>query len=487
MQMRRKRKLVSKGTQDNYNSSGEEHHMMVAVLSSTGIKLMPTSCYRARHLLKSGKADIYQYRPFTIKLTQRSKGDTQPIEYCCDTGYQHIGISIKSEKHEYVGIQVNSLKDEKSKHQDCRTYRRTRRNYKTRYRKAKFDNRKASKPTGWLAPSIKHKKDIHLYWANRYIEVMPITDITFEMGEFDTQLLKAIEEGRSILSGKDYQQGERYGIETLRSAVLARDDYTCQSCGSRKGPFSIHHVVYRSEGGTNRMSNLVTVCTKCHTPANHRVGGKLWRLKETWHVPSFKGATFMTMVRWQMYEELKESFPNVSFHLTYGARTKEIRRLLNIAKSHINDAFSMGIFHPRHRTRHYLLSKKRRNNRVLAMFYDAKYIDCRDGFKKSGQQLFNGRTRRNHMLDTENLHVYRAKKISKGRMSVRRQHYPIQTGDVVIYKGKKHRSKGVQNLGTYLRLDNDKAVPIKQVEIYTYAGGYLYEKLYGSGNSSRHL
>ena len=103
--------------------------MMVAVLSSTGIRLMPTSCYRARKLLKNGKAVIYQYKPFTIKLTQRSTGDTQPIEYCCDTGYQHIGISIKSEKHEYVGIQVDSLKDEKSKHKDCLMYRRTRRNH----------------------------------------------------------------------------------------------------------------------------------------------------------------------------------------------------------------------------------------------------------------------------------------------------------------------------------------------------------------------
>lgn len=59
--------------------------MMVAVLSSTGIRLMPTTCYKARKLLKKGKAVIYQYEPFTIKLTQRENGDTQPIEYCCDT------------------------------------------------------------------------------------------------------------------------------------------------------------------------------------------------------------------------------------------------------------------------------------------------------------------------------------------------------------------------------------------------------------------
>ena len=461
----------------NHDSGRKEAPMMVAVLSSTGIRLMPTSCYRARKLLKNGKAVIYQYKPFTIKLTQRSTGDTQPIEYCCDTGYQHIGISIKSEKHEYVGIQVDSLKDEKSKHKDCLMYRRTRRNHKTRYRKPRFNNRKASKPEGWLAPSIEHKKDIHLYWIKQYMAVMPIISITFEMGEFDTQLLKAIEEGKPIPVGKDYQHGERYGIETLRSAVFARDNYTCQCCGSTKGPFCVHHAVPRSEGGTNRMANLATACTKCHVPVEHKTGGKLWKMRQTWKAPSFKGATFMTSVRWQMYDELKQSFPNVDIHLTYGASTKQSRRLLHVEKSHINDAFCMGQFHSKHRTQHYLLSKKRRNNRVLARFYDAKYIDSRDGSKKSGQQLFNGRTKRNHKLDTENLHVCRASKVSKGRTSVRKQHYPIQVGDVVLYKGETYSTKGVQNLGTYVRLDNDKAAPIKQVRLHQYAGGYMYAKL----------
>lgn len=37
---------------------------MVFVLSNTNKKLMPTNEYRARKLLKSGKATIYKYRPF---------------------------------------------------------------------------------------------------------------------------------------------------------------------------------------------------------------------------------------------------------------------------------------------------------------------------------------------------------------------------------------------------------------------------------------
>lgn len=452
---------------------------MVAALSSTGVRLMPTTCYKARKLIKNGKAIIHSYDPFTIRLTQRENGSIQPIEYCCDTGYQHIGISIKSAKHEYVGVQVNALKDEKKHHKDTTTYRRTRRNRKTRYRKKRFDNRKATKPKGWLAPSIRHKKELHLAQIQKYAKVFPITNIVFEMGEFDTQKLKAIEEGRPAPVGIEYQQGEQYGFDDVRNAVFTRDDYRCVCCGRGIEDGAIlhaHHLKYRSLGGTNRMRNLVTVCERCHTLANHQKGGLLWELMEKYRVKEFKGATFMTAVRWQMYEELKTMFPDTEIHLTYGSRTKEARRQLGVKKSHINDAYCMGDFHPKHRTVHWLYIKKRRNNRILVKFYDAKYIDSRDGKKKSGQDLFSGRTKRNRELNTENLHKYRQQKVSKGRVSVRRQHYPIQPGDTIIYEGGRYVTKGVHNLGSYVRIGG-RSVSVKKIRIHHYAGGYIRQIL----------
>lgn len=452
---------------------------MTAVLSSIGVRLMPTTCFRARKLIKSGKAVIHSYDPFTIRLTQREDGGTQPIGYCCDTGYQHIGISIKSAKHEYVGVQVDALKDEKKHHQDAMTYRRTRRNRKTRYRAARFNNRKATKSEGWLAPSIRHKKDIHLAQVQKYVKVFPITGIVFEMGEFDTQKLKAIEEGRPAPAGAEYQRGEQYGFDDVRNAVFTRDGYRCVCCGRGIEDGAIlhaHHLKYRSLGGTNRMGNLVTVCDRCHTPANHQKGGLLWKLMDKYKVKNFKGATFMTSVRWQMYDELKTMFPDTEIHLTYGSRTKEARRLLGVRKSHINDAYCMGDFHPKHRSEHWLYTKKRRNNRVLSKFYDAKYIDSRDGKKKSGQELFSGRAKRNRELNAENLHRYRQRKVSKGRVSVRRQHYSIQPGDTVIYEDRKCITKGVQNLGTYLKI-SEKVVPVKKIRIHHYAGGYIRQRM----------
>ena len=185
----------------------------------------------------------------------------------------------------------------------------------------------------------------------------------------------------------------------------------------------------------------------------------------------------MTAVRWQLYNRIKAKHPDVNIHITYGSTTKKNRRDLNIPKTHINDAYVMGQFQPRHRTQHYLYTKKRRNNRVLAKFYDAKYEDPRDGKVKDVQQLFNGRTNRNHNTDTENLHKYRSKKVRKGRTSIRKQHYQIQPGDILLCNGKKYVAKGIQNLGKCVKLSDGSVVAVKKVKILRYAGGYVRSTL----------
>lgn len=442
---------------------------MVAVLSKTGIRLMPTSEYRARKLLGLGKAVIEGHRPFTIRLTERKTGETQPIEYAIDTGYYHVGNSVKTVKHELAAVEVRTLMDEKQRHDDRRRYRRKRRN-RLRYRKPRFDNRR--RKDGWLAPSIRHRMEQNLFLLGRTIRVVPVTEIVMEMGQFDTQVLSAVEEGRPLPQGTDYQYGPRYGTATLREAVFSRDGYTCQCCRRSiedGAVLRVHHIRYRSDGGTNAMSNLITVCTKCHTSKNHKPGGKLYGWKP--RLSTFKGATFMTSVRWLMYQTVKRDYPDVEVNMTYGAGTKEKRRILDIAKSHVNDAYAMGELHPMHRCRPIILQKKRRNNRVLEKFYDAKYTDSRNGEKKSGQQLANGRTGRNRSQDTENLHPYRKQKISKGRRSIRTRRYPVQPHDVILYQGKRMEASGCHCKGTRVMVAK-KSLPIKDICLKRYSGGY---------------
>ena len=447
----------------------------VAVLSTSGKKLMPTNSYRARKLLKSKRAVIYKHRPiFTIKLVDRIDGYTQTIEYKCDTGYQNIGISICSDTKEFVNEQRDLLKDETERHNNRRKYRRTRRN-RLRYRKARWNNRKGMISKDGFAPSIRNKRDVHIRLYEEYYKVFPITKVVFEMGQFDTQVLKAVEAGLPVPEGMDYQQGEQYGYATLREAVFARDNYTCICCGKsaiKDGvKLKIHHIGYLSGDRSNRMENLSSVCENCHTPTNHKPGGKLYNLKS--RLRSFKGATFMTMVRYSMVNQLKAATPDVTIKVTYGAATKLARKELNVKKTHSNDAYCMGKFHPKYRSdfKHY--KKCRRNNRVLSKFYDAKYRDIRDGSVKTGSQLSCGRTNRSIPRHTKlDERIYRAYKISKGRVSTRRQHYSLRPGDKVLFEGQKYFVAGIQNNGDYIKLTNGKVCSLKKVRVLQHCNAW---------------
>ena len=149
----------------------------VAVISASGKPLMPTNPVRARKLIKKGKAVIYKYRPlFTIRLTER------------------IGLSIKSRKHEYVNEQRDLLPNETERHNGSRKYRKARRRRKLRHRACRRDNRHDNQicKDGY-APSIRNKRDQHISLYRSYTEILPVGRAVFEMGQFDTQVLKAIE------------------------------------------------------------------------------------------------------------------------------------------------------------------------------------------------------------------------------------------------------------------------------------------------------
>jgi uncharacterized protein YjhX (UPF0386 family) len=60
-----------------------------------------------------------------------------------------------------------------------------------------------------------------------------------------------------------------------RKECYERDNWTCQDCKvkcSNKGPRRIqaHHVIRRRDGGTDDISNLVTLCLSCHHKREHR-------------------------------------------------------------------------------------------------------------------------------------------------------------------------------------------------------------------------
>lgn len=451
--------------------------MAVAVLDKYGNQLMMTDHYgKVRHMIKDGRAKIHKHRPFAIQLTYDVEYHVQKTEICSDLGYRHNGLSVKSESSEYVSKQSDMLDDEKNNYDSCRKYRRTRRGQKTRHREERRDNRKASKKKGRIAPSLLNTADRQIDLIVELCEVAPITDVYVEVGQFDTQVLQAVEEGKPIPEGLDYQYGPTYGADTLRAAVFQRDNYKCVFCGRSAfedgAILHEHHAYYWKGRHGDRLDELATCCEKCHTTANHQPGGKLWGYDKG--MADFRGAAFMNTIKWYIYNKLKEKLPNVNIHITYGAITHRNRLSLGLEDFHVNDAYSMGEFHPKKRAEFEFYQKNRRNNRVLEKFYDAQYIDIRDGKKKPGKELGCERTKRKEPRNgPKSLRKYRGEKISDGRRSIRRQRYDLQPGDIVVYNNAKYEVAGSQNKGTFVKLRGlKKPVSVKKVRLIRHLGGW---------------
>lgn len=447
--------------------------MTIFVISKDGKPLMPTvHSGKVRRMLKDGRASIYKHHPFTIKLHYETTTYKQPIEFCCDTGDHDVGVSLKSESREYLSEEYLPLADEKTKRDNRRKYRKQRRS-RLRHRKPRFDNRKNRE--GKLPPSIEHKVEVNLKAFKDIVAVCPVTSATFEIGAFDTQRLAAIQKGEELPEGEDYQKGPKYNLETLREAVFTRDQYTCQICnkGIKDGAIlRVHHALYWQGRHSSQLDELITCCTECHTHANHEKGGKLYGY-EPKEFHDLTGAAVMNQMRWRIYSGAKEIAPDLEIHFTYGAYTKAKRKFLGLEKSHVNDAYAMGNFHPPIRAEIRVYQKMRRNNRILEKFYDATYIDKRDGKKQKGAQLSSGRVSRNKNLSGENLRQYRGNKIKKGRRTIRKDRYEYRPGDMIFYKGLLYRVKGCVNYGRYIVLEGlSKGVKTNAIKRARYCGGY---------------
>lgn len=63
---------------------------------------------------------------------------------------------------------------------------------------------------------------------------------------------------------------DRHRRKITRRAVFARDDWTCQYCGSGSH-LTVDHVIPRSKGGSSDWQNIVACCAPC----NRRKGDRL--------------------------------------------------------------------------------------------------------------------------------------------------------------------------------------------------------------------
>src|ERR1700693_2121644 len=158
---------------------------MIYVLNRNSKPLMPCSARKARLLLSQNKARVVHRTPFTIQLLYGSTGYKQAVTGGLDAGSVVVGCGATANGKVIYQSEVTIRNDISGKLKDRKSYRRTRRGRKTRYRQARFDNRSASQKKGRLAPSIKSKIDSHLREVKFVGSLLPITQWNFELASFN--------------------------------------------------------------------------------------------------------------------------------------------------------------------------------------------------------------------------------------------------------------------------------------------------------------
>lgn len=301
---------------------------MVYVINKDGQPLMPTERHgKVRRMLRGGKAKVVHRCPFTIQLMYEADTNTQSITLGVDAGSKHIGVSATTGRKVLYEADVELRNDIVDLMSTRRELRRSRRNRKTRYRKPRFNNRR--KQEGWLAPSVDHKVQSHLTVVGKACKILPISKIVVEVASFDIQKIK-----NPDISGEEYQQGDQLNFWNVREYVMFRDGHTCQCCKgkSKDKVLNVHHIESRKTGG-DAPNNLITLCETCHKRYH---AGEIELPKTIKRGMSFRDATFMGIMRWAFYNELKAKYPNVS--MTFGYITKNTRIDAGLPKEHYVDA-----------------------------------------------------------------------------------------------------------------------------------------------------
>lgn len=319
----------------------------VLVIDQEDNPLMPCKPARARYLLKQKRADVACANPFTIRLLDRDQESCQlqPMELKFDPGSKTTGMALMvlgivrgwfcvgAWELEHRGQQIRNSLLSRSQ---CR---RGRRNRNTRYREARFLNR--TKPKGWLPPSLRSRVDNVLAFASKLKRYAPISALAVEQVRFDTQLLRNPE-----ISGIEYQQGTLFGYE-VREYLLEKWNRACTHCSAEGLPLQIEHILAKSRGGTNAITNLCLACQVCNQKKGNRsiedfLKGKpdlLKRILVQAKAP-LKDAAAVNSTRLAIVRELEALGPPVS--TSTGGRTKFNRTTQGYSKAHWLDAVCVG-------------------------------------------------------------------------------------------------------------------------------------------------
>lgn len=317
---------------------------MVFTLDCKKRPLMPCTEKRARLLLQRGRAVVHRRAPFTIRLKDRAieHSTFQPLRLKLDPGARVTGVAVlREETPQRASVvvlgEIHHKPGIKETMDKRRALRRSRRSRKTRYRQPRFNNR--TRKEGWLPPSLEARVGQTLVAVSKLRNVLPITAISTEHVKFDTQRLQNPE-----IFGIEYQHGTLQGYE-LREYLLEKWGRECAYCGAKHVPLQIEHIVPKSRGGTNRVSNLTVACHPCNAAKGNRTAAEFGHPQvQAQAQQPLKDAAMMNATRWTLYERLRQT--GLPVECGTGARTKKQRVEHGWCKTHYYDACCVGASTP---------------------------------------------------------------------------------------------------------------------------------------------
>jgi 5-methylcytosine-specific restriction endonuclease McrA len=317
---------------------------MVFVLDRKKRPLMPCSEKRARLLLRRGRAVVHRLHPFTIRLKDRLREEStlQPVVLKVDPGSTVTGVAVVRRAETPAGPQDHALHLAEIAHRAASVrervrkraaFRRRRRSATLRSRARRFANRR--RPEGWLPPSLRSRVGNILTWARRFARLAPVVRIDLELVKFDTQKLQNPE-----IRGVEYQRGALFGYE-VRAYLLEKWGRRCAYCGAAGVPLEIEHIVPRSRGGTDRVSNLTLACHRCNRAKGNRTAAEFGHpaVQARAQVP-LRDAAAVNATRRAVLRALHVM--GFAVRCWTGGRTKWNRERFGLPKTHAVDALCVG-------------------------------------------------------------------------------------------------------------------------------------------------
>lgn len=459
----------------------------VYVVSRQGNPLMPTvRFWKVRRLLQSGRARVICRKPFTIQLLYDTTEYVQPLILGIDPGCNDIGITVRRAEGTLVeACHLETRREEVSENMtERRMFRRNRRQHQRekRQRRAKkcktcfekkeyaiagtekalvcrwikpkpvrFHNRRRKER--WQTPTARQSLRTHINLIEGVAKRLPVSGACLEYGKFDIQKLEHPE-----ISGEEYQNGQKKGYDNSKAYVLCRDKHTCTVCAKSPVPLQVHHVIWRSAGGSDLPENLVTLCEKCHNRVHQETAlDKQLKAMFAGLPKRYVHATLLNGIMPSLYEWLVGRFGTV--RVTYGYETKEKRQVRKWPKRHEIDAYlisvenadraadiewnTVPVYEYRQFRRHHrqLIHATRERN-----YKKDKKIVAKNRKKRTGQK-YDSLT---DVVEREGRRILPHLRVLPGKKVRRSGFNQFKKGDVVRYKGQTYVVKGYGEMGRRL-------------------------------------